>query len=181
MRDSGGARVADPSRFELILREYRDLNHDPELQEPNVALRDLHFRLVAEMQDVPRTVEDAELRLLDVESTAESIIHNTEHRASIRQIVIEHWKLSMAPEAISGCAASVKRSLENYGISVGDRILLGFAVEEALRKGASWDNFLIDTAGTFMVSRISSSEQRARIFREIAREYQTALDVLSFS
>jgi hypothetical protein len=87
----------------------------------------------------------------------------------------------MAPEAISGCASSVKKCLENNGLSVGDRIVLGFAVEEALRKGALWDNFLIDTAGPFMVNRIYSSEQRALIFQAMAREYQTALDILSFA
>ncbi len=173
--------AVDVSSIEGILQQYRTLAPGPESEECNRRLMNLHFELVAEMRDVPKSASDAERRLENVESAIDQHIHKAEDRALLRKALVGHWKLSMGPDAISTCVSLAKASLQDNGIPVGDRVELGFAIEAALRSGALWENVLIDTVGPLVSRRIDSREQRRGIFKAIAEAYSAASEILSFA
>jgi len=178
---SASTRAVEPdvSQIEAILQRYRDVAGGSESEARNLSLMNLHFQLVGEMRSVPTSADDAMRRLDVVESSMESLIYQQDDRASLRKSLVDHWKLSMGSLAIQNCVGNIKSVLQTHDIPVGDRIELGSAVEQALPRGASWQDLLIDVIGPFISKRISSPEQRSGIFRVIGLEYATAAEILS--
>lgn len=177
----GLLRAPEPNvgAIEGILQRYRDLAGAPESEAANLSLMHLHFELVAEMRNIPASADDACRRLAALESSLESVIYQPNDRAALRKSLVDHWKLSMSPIAIKNCVDSVKNILQSHGIPVGDRIELGSTIELAALQGTQWEDLLIDAVGPLVSKRITSQEERARVFRRIESAYANASETIS--